>query len=173
MFVRVTCYIDGGRDATRIPRPFKKVFILFFRLMMKKREKLAPHDRISFQHLDISIVKSWVEMRENALACKWIQSKTMWPRTMYDGPIGQCVHTHTHSHTVFGRRVVCLTICHPCNFYIERERKRVEGRSRFWVVIHSNRFGSNFYYASSCFLQIFLFWINFQGLSCRYHVWTH
>jgi hypothetical protein len=23
-------YIDGGRDATRIPRPFKKVFILFF-----------------------------------------------------------------------------------------------------------------------------------------------
>lgn len=61
---------------------------------------------------------------------------------MYDGPIGQCVHTHTH--TVFGRRVVCLTICHPSNFYIER--KRVEGRSRFWVVIHSNRFGSNFYY---------------------------
>jgi hypothetical protein len=27
----------------------------------------------------------------------------------------------THTHTVFGRRVVCPTICHPSNFYIEKE----------------------------------------------------
>lgn len=63
--------------------------------------------------------------------------------------IGQCVRT-------LGRVRLLNHLPPPSN--------RGWGRSRFWVVIHSNRFGSNFFllYAASC---VFVFFYDF--------VWNH